>query len=444
MKKLNNIILKIILIMSIVTLFGFTSCTALLLNMVNSSKTDYFQDVISTSDNGFLAVGAVKSVDVEGLELNGGTDMYVTKFDEFGEVQWQKNFGGSANDYANAVREAKDGGYIIAGSSNSINIDGVNHSGSYDFFIIKLNSLGEVEWQRMFGDIGDEFCYSVDVTEDGGYVLGGFSDSSKVDNLKSQGNSDCYVVKLDKDGMLEWQTLYGTKDDDQLYQIEQTKDGGYAFVITQFYYNLSFSSRERSSYEQVVLIKTDSEGEIEWQKNYINSGFSSGFDLKQTEDEGFIIVGSSSAENVKGDVSKGKTDFYIIKTDLKGEIVWQKLIGGNKNDRAYKVHITNDNGFVIVGDSSTEKIGEISSNGEVDVYAVKLDADGEKVWDLFLGGAKTDKATSVCQTYDNEYIVVGMTYSVEVDGLKGGCDAYVAKIDMNGLFDWHKAYGGSK
>ena len=142
---------------------------------------------------------------------------------------WRKMYGGSGWDRASSIQQTSDGGYIVAGSSYSTDIPGVTNHGdlTQDCYIIKLDADGEVLWQNMFGGSEEESAYSIQQTSDGGYIVAGSSSSTDIPGVTNHGSSDFYIIKLDADGNVLWQNMYGGSDGDGAYSIQKTSDGGY-------------------------------------------------------------------------------------------------------------------------------------------------------------------------------------------------------------------------
>jgi len=318
---------------------------------------------------------------------------------------WQKTYGGSGDDRAYSIQQTTDGGYIIAGKTGDF------YSG--DVYIIKLDKDGNKMWEKTFGGSGDDGAYSIQQTTDGGYIVAGWTNSF------GAGNWDIYVIKLDANGNMVWEKTYGGNDYDLAYSIQQTTDGGY---IVAGWTN-SFGAGESDFY----IIKPDENGNKVWEKTYGGNDYDLAYSIQQTTDGGYIVAGWTNS------FGAGNWDIYVIKLDENGNKVWEKTYGGGGDDLAYSIQQTTDGGYIIAG--GTNSFGA----GDCDVYVLKLDEDGNMIWEDTFGGSNDDLANSIQQTKDGGYIVAGEKKSFGA----GDRDVYIIKLDENGNMVWEKTYGGS-
>ena len=321
--------------------------------------------------------------------------------------EWSCTFGGSVIMTASYVDITSDGGYILTGWEWK-NASTVGD----DLWVIKTNEYGEMVWHKIFGAGGSrrDAGYCAHQTSDGGYIVVGFSEFHDPDG-------DVWLIKLDGNGNIVWNHLFGGKWEDIGYSVQQTSDGGYIIVgETMSYGNGS---------EDVWLIKTDSDGNIVWNKTYGGKGMDIGYSVEQTSDGGYIITGGT---HIVGSV------LWIIKTDNNGNMVWNKTFGGlDWLDVGYCVHQTKDNGFIIAG--MTYSYGAGSS----DAWLIKTDKDGNKEWDHTFGGGSWDWAQYVEETSDGGFILVGGTDSYSRYGDK---DLWLIKTNQYGNKEWGRILGG--
>ncbi|MBL7914796.1 MAG: T9SS type A sorting domain-containing protein [Bacteroidia bacterium] len=371
------------------------------------------------------------------------------------EIEWQNTIGGSGQDALSCVIQTADGGYILGGYSNSI-ISGdktENSNGFTDYWIIKTDSLGNIEWQNTIGGGDHDELYSLVQTEDGGYILGGDSNSSisgdKTEN--SNGDSDYWVVKTDSLGNIEWQNTIGGNSFDYLRSIKQTTDGGYilgGYSVS----NISGDKTESSNgYHDYWIVKIDSLGSIQWQNTIGGSSSDLLYSLQQTADGGYILGGYSNS-NISGDKSENKLglyDYWIVKTDSVGTIEWQNTIGGNGSDYLRSIQQTNDRGYILGGASSSSNTGDKTetSNGAFDYWIVKTDSLGIIQWQNNIGGSETDQLYSIIQTMDEGYIFGGWSES-NISGDKTeksnlDRDYWIVKTDSVGTIQWQNTIGGN-
>jgi len=359
------------------------------------NSDDEAYSIQQTQDGGYIVVGYTSSFGV------GNWDIYVIKLDANGDNVWEKTYGGSGYDIAYSIQQTTDGGYIIAGKTGDF------YSG--DVYIIKLDKDGNKMWEKTFGGSGDDGAYSIQQTTDGGYIVAGYT-SSFVAGVAGGWYRDVYVIKLDENGNEVWEKTFGGSGNDSANSIQQTNDGGY--IVAGWTDSLSLGARGGDVY----IIKLNAYGNKEWEKTFGGSDNDWANSIQQTKDGGYIIAGGTYS------FGAGIYDFYIIRLDANGNKVWMRIYGGSKEDDAHSIQQTNDGGYIIAGGT------ESFEAGDADIYIIKLDAMGNKVWEKIYGGSGDDYAFSIQQTKDGGYIVAGYTSSFGA----GGSDVYVIKLDENG------------
>jgi hypothetical protein len=340
------------------------------------SNWDEAHSVQQTSDGGYIVAGGTGSYgDVF-------RDFWLIKTDSEGNEEWNKTFGGSDGDNADSVQQTSDGGYIVAGETRSYG------AGKSDFWLIKTDSEGNEEWNKTFGGSDWENADSVKQTSDSGYIIAGWTNSYgfSIEN--------CWLVKTDSEGNREWSNVLENFSWTQAHSVQQTSDGGY--IVAGWIYGTV--SRD------FWLIKTDSEGNKEWSKTFGGSNWDIADSIQQTQDGGYIIAGET------GSYGAGKGDFWLIKTDSEGNEEWNKTFGGSERDNADSVQQTSDGGYIVAG--WTYSYGA----GGGDFWLIKTDSEGNEEWNKTFGGSNTDWAHSVQQTLDGGYIMAGYTKSFGAGG----------------------------
>jgi len=298
------------------------------------SEDDYGYSVAETSDGGYVIVGTTRTYG------SGFADVWLIKTDDNGNKEWDKTFGGSHQDHGQSVVETSGGGYVIVGITFS--------NTSYplgDVWLIKTDSDGNKEWDKTFGGSADDYGYSVVETSDGGYVIAGRTSSY------GAGYSDVWLIKTDSDGNEEWDKTFGGSDRDYSHSVVETSDSGYVIA--------GRTSSYGAGYSDVWLIKTDDNGNKEWDKTFGGSENDYGYSVVETSDGGYVIAGRTSSYGA------GYSDVWLIKTDDNGNKEWDKTFGGSENDYGYSVVETSDGGYVIAGHTSSY------GSGYSDVWLIK-------------------------------------------------------------------------
>jgi predicted secreted protein len=334
---------------------------------------DFGDSVQQTSDGGYVIAGFTESYGA------GGEDVWLIKTDSNGNKTWDKTFGGTSDDAGWSVQQTSDGGYVIAGSTSSYG------AGGEDVWLIKIDSNGNKAWDKTFGGTSFDDGESVQQTSDSGYVIAGSTSSY------GAGEGDVWLIKTDSNGNKVWDKTFGGTSDDAGWSVQQTSDGSYIVA--------GFTESYGAGGEDVWLIKTDSNGNKVWDKTFGGTSFDDGESAQQTSDGGYVIAGFTESYGAGGE------DAWLIKTDSNGNKIWDKTFGGTSDDAGWSVQQTSDGGYIVAGGTSSYGAG-----GE-DVWLIKTDSNGNKVWDKTFGGTADDDGISVQQTSDDGYVIAGVTGS---------------------------------
>ena len=386
-----------------------------------------------THDGGIIAAGYSDSIGGDITGNYGEYDYWIAKLDSGGLLQWQKNFGGSESDNSYKIIQASDSGYLVAGRSNSNDSDVTGNHGFFDFCIVKTDTAGNIQWQKSFGGSGWDDAKSVQQTRDGGYVLAGYSESNDGDVTSNYGFYDYWIVRLSSGGVLQWQKSFGGTDDDEAYAIQQTYDGGFVIAGSTLS-NDSDVTGHHGDYD-FWIIKLDSLGNLEWQKAAGGSAEDIAYAVIQSPDSGYFAVGHTLSTD--GDVvgNHGLYDYWVIKLDTGGNLLWQKCLGGTDSDFGSDLKMTPDSGLLVVGGSNSTD-GDVSANiGDYDFWLVKLDASGVLTWEKSFGGTNEDSPYEIRQFPDGDIAIGGLSISNDSDvtGNHGSFDYWVIKLSPSGI-----------
>ncbi|UPT70871.1 MAG: T9SS type A sorting domain-containing protein [Flavobacterium sp. JAD_PAG50586_2] len=359
-------------------------------------------------------------------------------------ISWEKTYGGIKFENANALKKTNDGGYIIAGYSTT----GFGGSSNFnqmgqDWWVMKIDSLGAVIWEKTYGGTGDELLFSINPTADGGYIMSGHTGSSNGDVTSNHGMNDIWVVKIDGIGTIQWQKTIGGSNFEISGDAVQCADGGYLVCGSTRSHDGDAVLNPAGFDDNSYIIKLDSFGVIQWQKFY---GGTLADALKKIVEvnDGFVLCGMTTSNDINVSGNHGGFDYWIVKIDSLGNLLWQKTLGGTLNDSAMDIEKTNDDGFIVAGYSYSTNGNITGNHGDDDAWIVKLSSDGNIQWQRAYGGTNTDRASDISVTRDG-YAFAG--YSLSTDGdvtsSVAGYQGWVVKIDSAGNLTWNKTLGGS-
>ncbi len=321
---------------------------------------------------------------------------------------WARIYGGIGNDEAYSLHQTSDGGFIVAGSTSS------SGAGGNDAWLIKLDSSGQVIWQKAYGTPGEDFAVGAQQTTDGGFILTGFMGAFGF-------AGSAWILRTDASGNIQWQNKYGGFGCCVL-PTQRTSDNG--FIVAGF--------TDNSGMGDVQVLRLDSSGAVMWARTFGNpAAFDAAFSVQTTPDGGFVVAGITNGHAAANGLIAG--DFWVFKINATGNIVWQSSYGGPGADYAISIAKTSDDGFVVAG--WTDSFGA----GGNDAWVLRIDNTGGVIWQKAYGGTGDDVAVSVEQTFDGGFIVAGFTNSSGA----GGHDAWLFKLTSTGNIIWQKTYGGS-
>lgn len=361
------------------------------------SGRDQAFSVSLTPDGGYVVAGLSASYPHKCYE------MYVVKTDMYGDTVWINNYGSQYNDYCWSIVQAHDNGYFLLGATDS-----TLQTGPHDVYLIKINESGDSLWSRVYGDTNstgytNDVGHEVRLTSDGGYILVGSTESF------GAGLHDVYLIKIDAAGDTLWTRTYGTSQYETGESVYQTDDNGYIVAGTTY---------EAGAGQQIYLIRTNDQGDTVWTKRYGGSGSENVQGILQTQDKGYIFVGSTTSYGA------GSGDLYLVRTDSLGNTEWTKTYGGSYPDWGRAIRQTSDGGYIIIGGTRTDPDPEYCF-----AWLLKTDSLGDTLWTrtkASIYGAAN--GTDVQQTNDDGYIIAAITWEY------GGSDDFLLiKTDPQGI-----------
>jgi hypothetical protein len=404
-------------------------------------KSDGLKAMLPTADGGFLLGGSSKS-DRGGDKSDsckGAADYWIVKIDEKGNKLWDKTLGGEGYDDLSTLRSTPDGGFLLGGSSSS-NVGGDKSDsckGGPDYWIVKIDAQGNKLWDKTFGNNQyDVLCIILPVSN-GGFLLGG---SCWID----KGAYDYWIIKIDAQGNKLWDKTYGgSKVSESLSTIVATTDGGFLL-----------GGNRGMWWADYWIIKIDAQGNQIWDKSYGGIDDDALATIHQTTDGGYLLAGCSFNDKCddKSEDNKGVCDYWIIRIDAQGNKLWDKTFGNNDRDVPDNIFPMDDGGFLISGGSCSTN-GEDKtedSRGYFDYWLLRIDADGNKLWDKTYGGDAWEVIFSVLSTSNNSFLLGGTSYSTKSgdksEACRGEGDFWIIKIaiEPNGIAETTASDNGLK
>ena len=364
-----------------------------------------------TNDGGYIVIGSINGEVSPG---HGSEDMWVTKLNPAGDIQWQNVLGGNGFESGRSIQATTDGGYIAVGftTSDASGDVGISHGG-HDVWVVKLNSAGGIQWQKVLGGNGDDSGFSVQQATDGGYIFTGITNSDNSGDVGiSHGGYDAWVVKLQTNGNVQWQRTLGGKGNDGGFSMQASPDGEYILTGITDSDNTGDVGISHGGYDAWV-VRLNPIGNIQWQKVLGGKGDDSGFSIHQASDSGYILTGFTDSDNT-GDVgiNHGGYDAWAVKLNSAGGIQWQKVLGGNGDDSGFSIYQATDGGYILTGITGSDNTGDVGINhGGYDAWVVKLLTNGNIQWQRVMGGDDFESGRSIQATPNGEYIFAGITGS---------------------------------
>ncbi|QXP60821.1 hypothetical protein [Olleya sp. HaHaR_3_96] len=388
---------------------------------LGGSKNESGQAVKKTTDGGFIILGFTQSMDGDvTTKSNESYDVWVLKYDANITLEWTKTFGGTNDERGHDIIQTEDGGYAIIGFTYSNDGDVTNNNGQEDFWVIKLDPQGQLVWEKTYGYSGIDTGHSITQTSDGGYFITGVLDvtaSAGAGNTRlsqtQHAGGDYWGLKLDQSGTIIWSKYFGGFFSDTAYDVVQTNDNGFLMIGSSDSVDTDISNNI-GSYD-FWIVKVSSTGVSEWEKSYGSTEIDEARAIIKSGDGNYLIIGDTRGQDTDVSSNFGAADVWVIKISPTGELLWEKTYGGEDFDVGRAISTTNDNGFVLSG-SSRSASGNLTENqGQNDGWIFKIDSNGALKWQQAVGGTNVDFLYGITTLNNGTIIAVGESSSNDVD-----------------------------
>ncbi|MEO1010350.1 MAG: hypothetical protein AAFX53_03535 [Bacteroidota bacterium] len=405
------------------------------------SGEDTPRAIIQTADGGYAVIGFTNSTDGDledkNLEVN---DYWVLKLDGNGEIQWHRTYGGSKDDRGQSIVETADGGFAITGYAMSSDGDGSQNRGFHDNWILKLDASGEIIWERSFGFSGHDHSYDLVQTADRGFFFIGFLDitSAREDGFTEKrlstsptahGVGEFWGTKIDAQGNLEWRRYFGGTNNDRAHAVVQADDGG--FLMAGFSESDDFDISDTKGSYDFWVVKVNAQGQLLWERSYGGTGIEIAQDIAKTADGNYVVAGHTFSTDTDITQNHGESDIWLIKISDSGELLWERTYGGSGFDAAESVRLALDGGFVLSGNSKSADQDVTENGGENDIWVLKTDAEGKLLSQKSLGGTGLDFGFDAMEVEEEGILVIGEFGTSAFQGItpKGQTDLVVVKLE---------------
>ena len=390
---------------------------------------DELRAVELTRTGTFICVGMIRSYDADGItKTSADADVWLMKTDIYGNIIWQKNYGGKYNDEATDIAISPNGDYIVVGFTESTELS----NGERDFLVMRIDPMGNLIWQKGYGGRGNDVAKTVLALPDGGCLVGGYTGSIDVDVHKNYGGLDFWLIRLDKDGNILWEKNYGGTKNDVLQVILPTQDGNFLLIG-------STDSDDKDVLENfgktdILIIKINPQGYKIWKKTYGGSSFEEPYSGAVDTNDTYWISGTSFSKD--GIVKKRHAggDLWLFKIDGEGNVLFSKTYGGSWDEGGNKIRLTPSGKVLLAGTTrSSDKDITTKNKGLYDGWVVKLDSSYNIEWQITLGGHQSESFYDVIQMPTKDYLFVGFTASKDGDlwtvgGTHGGNDGWLVGV----------------
>jgi hypothetical protein len=384
--------------------------------------------LISVEDGNFLFSASSYSLDGDFNKNYGESDAWLVKIDSNGQVIWSKNYGGSSREGVGDIITVDDG-YIIAGVSSSDDHDLPGNNGYEDSWVFKVDKDGALLWSKNYGGSLDDILGGIKKTSDGGFVLVGSTASNDGDVIVNKGEYDAWILKIDENGEILWSKTYGGTKSDGFGSVYEFSDG--SFLLSGSSTSSDFDVPGNKGESDVWILKINRQGDILKNYTYGGSGGESASFLLEIDGSQFLFGGSTDSEDGDINYNRGGRDYWLLNTDQEGKLIWSKTYGGSERDRMEGI-VRHADGLILYGLSFSND-GDVGRNyGDIsltDIWLLEVNNSGEIIWSKNYGGSRSDYGAEIIEA-NNGYLLLGDSGSKDYDvsNNHGGRDIWLAKL----------------
>ena len=401
------------------------------------SNADVGYCISATSDGGYVATSTTQSSDGDVTGHQGGIDVWVTKLNVEGLIEWQRCYGGSLSEpYSNTILEAPGGGYMVGSTTFSYDGDITCPAKGGRIWLVRIDASGEVIWDLCPAGVSSSSIGSITTTSDGDWLICGGTWAVDQDGC-GNGQMDLWMARVSDSGQVLWSRCYGGSHEDRANHVTHTSDGGFVLTGSSRSNDGDLSGVNPYSMPPAPastgwVLKVDAEGSQQWQHCYggsMNDHFTM---IQEAVDGSFWVLGITQSNDGHVSGNNGSEDGWVLRLDSNGELLDQRCVGGSGNDRMYDLHLL-DNGSVVTSGYTFSDDGDVTEPiGLSDAWIMELDPDLSLVWEQTYGGTDHDLWNSIERAPDGGVVLLGNSYSNDGDldefTNHGSADVWLLKL----------------